>query len=79
MEVVVKEIDSLGRVYIPAKWRKDWHKVLLVRLDDGAILMKPIRRRMKFTDLFDSIEVDVGPNEFLDYHRLRLRLRGELH
>jgi len=78
LEIVTKEIDSLGRVYIPAKWRKNWKKVLLIRLDDGSILIKPLNKEMKLTDLFDKIEVDIKPEEFEDVHRLRRKLYEEI-
>jgi len=78
MDVLVREIDSLGRIYIPSKWRKNWRKVVLIRLGDGSILIRPLKKAMKFTDLFDSIEVDVTPEDFLDYHKLRSKLYEEV-
>lgn len=79
MDVLVGRVDSLGRVYIPAKWRKNWRKVILVRLEDGSILIRPLKRSLRFSDLFDSIEVDVSPEEFLDFHRLRSKMYEEVH
>jgi len=77
LDIVIKEIDSLGRIYIPSEWRKNWRKVLLIRMPDGSIVIKPIRKKLRLTDLIDSIVVDLNPEEFADTHKLRGKLREE--
>lgn len=79
MEIVIKDVDSLGRIYIPAEWRKGWRKVLLIRMPDGAIVIRPIKKKMNLTDLIDSIELDVDENEFVDPHKLRVRVYEKIH
>jgi len=70
------EIDKSGRVVIPAEWRKDWgKKALMVRLNDDEVLIKPLRKRGKLTDLIDSMEIE-GVRDFGDTHELRMVLYG---
>ncbi len=72
MESVVRTLDKMGRVAIPPRWRKKWgKKVILVKMPDGEVLIKPLRR-IKLTELFDSIEVDV--EDFTDTDELRRSL-----
>lgn len=67
----VGRVDEAGRVVIPAEWRRDWgRKVLIVRLDDQQVLIRSLRKRGRLTDLIDSIEIkDV--KDFGDAHNLR--------
>jgi len=69
-------VDEAGRVVIPAGWRKNWgRRVLIVRLDDRQVLIRSLRKRGKLTDLVDSIEVkNVG--DFGDIHELRGAVYG---
>gem|GEM_PF-320906 len=77
--VIVKKIDGAGRVQIPAEWRKDWgERVILFRMDDDTVLIRPLRKRISLCDLFDSIEVDIPPENFEDVHELRRRLHEEV-
>ncbi len=74
MDRVVRILDDGGRVVIPAEWRKKWgRKVLVIRLSEEEILVRPLRKQLKLTDLVDSIEVD-GVDDFTDTHKLRRAL-----
>jgi len=46
-------------------------------MPDGSIVIKPIRKKLRLTDLIDSIVVDLNPEEFADTHKLRGKLREE--
>jgi len=72
----VGRLDEAGRVVIPAGWRRDWgRKVLIVRLDDRQILIRSIRKRGRLTDLIDSIEIkDI--KDFGNTHELRGAMYG---
>lgn len=70
------EIDKVGRIVIPAEWRKNWgRKALMVRLSEDEVLIKPLRKRGKLTDLVDSIEIE-EVRDFGDTHELRMVLYG---
>jgi|YelNatPaOPRAMG01_1025707.scaffolds.fasta_scaffold86456_2 AbrB family looped-hinge helix DNA binding protein len=70
------EIDKAGRVVIPAEWRRNWSKkALMVRLSDDEVLIKPLRKRGKLTDLIDAIEIE-QISDFEDTHELRKVLHG---
>nr|MDO8098856.1 AbrB/MazE/SpoVT family DNA-binding domain-containing protein [Candidatus Njordarchaeota archaeon] len=71
MDEVARRLDDGGRVVLPAEWRKKWGKrVLVVRISDEEILVRPFKKRVKLTDLVDSIEVD-NVDDFADTHKLR--------
>ena len=71
----VKTIDRLGRIVIPARWRRKWGKrVVLYRVNEDEILVRTLRKRGKLTDLIDSITVDA--EDFTDTHKLREKLYG---
>ncbi len=67
---VVVRMDGQGRVLIPARVRRRLRSRLFVleELGDGAIILRPIEF-VRPSELFDSIEVDVG--DFSDTHELR--------
>lgn len=73
MVVEVKKVDSQGRIALPAKWRaralKETKEVCIVEKDD-YLLVRPLRRG-DLTRHFDAVEVDVEPEDFQDYNRLK--------
>ena len=72
----VKEIDRLGRIVIPAEWRRYWGKrVILVRIGEDEVIVRPLRKKGKLTDLIDSIEVE-GVKDFTDTHNVREALHA---
>lgn len=73
---VSKPMDDMGRVVIPAEWRRGWgKKVLVVRLSEDEVLVRPLRKRGRLTDLVDSIEVE-NVKDFTDSHQLRGAVHG---
>jgi len=75
-ESVLRSVDSRGRIVVPAEWRKRWgKKVVMVRLSEGEILVKTLRKRGKLTDWADSIEVPEVKN-FANTHELRKAICG---
>lgn len=66
----------MGRVVIPAEWRKRWgKKAIVVKLSEDEVLIRPLRKRGKLTDLVDAIEVE-KVKDFTDSHDLRKALYG---
>ncbi|MDW8034552.1 MAG: hypothetical protein RMI79_06455 [Nitrososphaerota archaeon] len=47
----------------------------MVRLSDDEVLIKPLRKLCKLTDLVDSIEIEEA-EDFTDSHELRKVLYG---
>ena len=75
-EAVLKSIDQMGRVVIPAEWRRNWGKrVIIVRLSEDQVVVRPLRKRGKLTDLVDAIEIE-NVEDFADTHRLREAVYG---
>ena len=76
MEVEVKRVDSQGRVSLPPEWRREMlgenAEVYILREGENLVL-KP-KRQPDLTAYFDSITVDIDPEEFRDPHRLRKAL-----
>jgi DNA-binding transcriptional regulator/RsmH inhibitor MraZ len=75
----MKRIDPQGRVHIPSDWRRevlgDSEEVIVMRFEDHIRIL-PLTKR-SLTEFFDRVEVDVSPEVFKDYHRLRNSLMGE--
>ncbi len=71
-ESTIKEINSQGRVSIPAKWRREWksRKLVLIKRDDEKIELFPLEDARPLSDFFDSIKVS-GDADFTDTHSLK--------
>lgn len=69
-EVTLRELDSQGRISIPARWRKEWksNKLILVKRE-GKIKLMPIETTSP-SNLFDSIELPESV-DFTDPHSLK--------
>jgi len=75
-ESVLKPVDRMGRIVIPAEWRKTWGKrVVLVKLSDEEVILRALRKRGRLTDLADAIEVN-DVEDFSDTHKLRKAIYG---
>lgn len=76
MVIETKKVDSQGRIALPAKWRanvlKKTREVYILEKDE-YLLVRP-RRAGDLTRHFDAIDVDVEPEDFLDYNRLKKAL-----
>jgi len=76
MVVEIKKVDAQGRIALPAKWRakalKKTREVYLLEKND-YLLVKP-RERGDLTRHFDAVEIDIEPEDFLDYNRLKKAL-----
>lgn len=71
--MVVKEVDSQGRVSIPMRWRKGWKTRKLVLIKRGnKIEIIPIEPTSP-SNLFDSIKISKNV-DFADPHSLRKAL-----
>jgi len=70
MEVVVRELDSQGRISIPKKWRKDWksRKLTLIKRGDRIEIIPT--QTIPPSDLFDSIQIPDNI-DFTDPHSLK--------
>jgi len=72
-EAVVKEVDSRGRISVPAQWRAEWksRKLVLIRRED-RIELRPIEF-VPPSELFDLIEVPESV-DFVDPHSVKKAL-----
>jgi len=72
-KVVVKKVDSQGRVSIPVEWRKKWRSnKVVMKLTDKSIELTPIEP-ISPTKLFDSIEI-ADETDFTDPHSIKKAL-----
>lgn len=73
VEVVVKEVDSQGRISIPVRWRKNWksRKLVLIRRGNRIELL-PLEL-ISPSELFDSIGISEKVN-FTDTHSVKKAL-----
>ncbi len=73
VEVVVKEVDSQGRVSIPVSWRARWksRKFVMIRREDRIELV-PFEF-ISPSELFDSIKISDSV-DFADPHSVRKAL-----
>jgi len=78
VESVIRKIDKLGRITIPAEWRKDLgEKVILIREKDFIKIVK--LKDFKFSDLFDSIEFSgTEEEEWLNAKKMKRRILNEI-
>lgn len=73
VEIVVKEIDSQGRVSIPARWRKGFKSRKLALIKRGNRIEIVSVEALPPSALFDSIRVSENV-DFTDSHSLRKAL-----
>ena len=73
VEVIVKEVDSQGRISIPVQWRKKWksRKLVLVRRGE-RIEVLPLDFELP-SNLFDSIRISENV-DFADPHSVKKAL-----
>ncbi len=78
MQIHHRKIDSQGRITLPSEWRKKLSTdEILIFCDGTTLVMKP-KRDPDLTKHFDSVTVDIDPEDFEDYHRLkRFLLSGD--
>jgi bifunctional DNA-binding transcriptional regulator/antitoxin component of YhaV-PrlF toxin-antitoxin module len=72
---MLKEVDSQGRIVLPAAWRKKHlrgDKVLL--RPKGDVLEVVPRQKVDLTAYFDAVEVDVK-SDLADWHGVRKELQ----
>jgi len=64
-------VDSEGRIKLPRELveRLD-SKYLIVEIRGEEVVLKPVKTR-RLSELFDTVEVDVDPNTFSDYSKLK--------
>jgi DNA-binding transcriptional regulator/RsmH inhibitor MraZ len=76
VKVEVKRVDSQGRVSLPPDWRREMlgENAEVYILREGENLVVKPKRQPDLTVYFDSITVDVNPDDFRDPHRLRKAL-----
>lgn len=74
----IKRIDKFGRVLLPLKWRKKYLKktrLITMEIRGKELVIRPLETP-DLTSFFDSIEVDVDPEVFEDYNKLKKALLG---
>jgi AbrB family looped-hinge helix DNA binding protein len=74
----IKKVDAQGRISLPARWRSK--RILgsgeVIVIEKGDVLLVKPRVKPDLTKHFDSVEIDVDPDDFGDYARLKKRLLG---
>ncbi len=73
VEIVVKEMDSQGRVSIPARWRKSFKSRKLALIKRGNMIEIVSVEALPPSALFDSIKVSEHV-DFTDSHALKKTL-----
>jgi bifunctional DNA-binding transcriptional regulator/antitoxin component of YhaV-PrlF toxin-antitoxin module len=69
----IKRVDSQGRISLPARWRskKLQGNGEVIVIEKGDVLLVKPRVKPDLTKHFDSVEVDIGSEDFADYSRLK--------
>jgi len=78
-ETFIRRIDKFGRILLPLEWRRKYLKktrLITIEIRDGELVIRPLETP-DLTSYFDSIEVDVDPEVFEDYNKLKKALLGE--
>ncbi len=76
MTTLIKDVDSLGRIFLPEKWIKGVKRVKIVEFDDRLTLIPD--REIDLTKFFDSLEIeDFGDIEDLKQRALANMLEEE--
>ncbi len=65
MTTLIKDVDSLGRIFLPEKWIKGVKRVKIIEFDDMLTLMPD--REIDLTKFFDSLDIE----DFEDIEDLR--------
>jgi len=76
MKMEIRNVDSQGRLSLPAEWRRDVlgdSSEVYVFRDGESLVVRP-KHEPDLAEHFDSIIVDVAPEAFEDYHRLKTEL-----
>ena len=75
----IRKVDSQGRISLPVEWRRevlgDADEVYVFR--DGDSLVVRARQEPDLAQHFDSVTIDVEPEAFRNYHRLKKALPKE--
>ncbi len=76
--VEVKKVDAQGRISLPARWRSkrihDSREVIVI--EKGNVLLVKPKVKPDLTRHFDSVEIDVDSQDFVDYSRLKKAILG---
>jgi len=79
LSVEIRKVDSQGRISLPVEWRRevlgDADEVYVFR--DGDSLVVRARQEPDLAQHFDSVTIDVEPEAFRNYHRLKKALSKE--
>ena len=74
----IKKVDAQGRISLPARWRNkkidDSGEVIVIEKGD-VLLVKP-RVKPDLTKYFDSVQIDIDPQDFADYAKLKKHTLG---
>lgn len=73
MKTSTGNIDSLGRIFLPKKWKKSVRKVRMIEFKDRLTLIP--EREIDLTKFFDSLEIE----EFEDIEDLKQKALSRMH
>ncbi len=77
VEIVIKNLDKLGRIVIPKKWREKIGDSVILIWEKPIIKIVPMRD-FRLTDLFDSIEFSGNIEDWAYVKKLKRRLLDEI-
>jgi len=74
-KMIVKEIDSHGRIVIPSGWRKKYLKgiKIIIRAKNNKLEILP-HEETDLTVYFDTVKAEIR-SDLGDWHRVRKELR----
>ena len=78
-EVLIRRVDCLGRILLPAKWRAKYlrkTRLVTIKIKEDKIVIEPVTVA-DLTEFLDSVEVDVESRAFEDYNKLKKSLLGK--
>lgn len=75
-QMEIRKVDSQGRISLPVEWRREklgGADEVYVLQEGESLVVRP-RTEPDLAEHFDSVPVDVEPEEFESYHRLKKAL-----
>ena len=78
-KTLLRKVDKFGRIVLPSNWRKKFmgkSNLVIVRIEGERIVIEPIPTG-DLEEFIDAFEVDVDPEVFEDYNKLKRTLLGE--
>ncbi len=75
MELIERTVDPEGRVLLPKEWRELHGRSVVIIAADDYIRILPKEKKVKLSDLLDSVEVDLE-SDMSDWDAVERELFG---